>query len=74
MNAERDRAAFHTALRKKCGNKPDLLCGFPERGAATAAKGSPLLPPRRLAGEAGTAGVCLDTSVRSVCREGSLRR
>lgn len=67
------QGSFHAAFLKKRG-KHHLLCGFPEQGAAAAAKGSPLLPPRRLAGRAGKAGICLDTSVRRVWREVCPRR
>lgn len=76
-NERRQRGAgrrFTLSFCRSAANKHDLLCGFADHGAATAAKGSPLLPPRTLAGGVGKAGVGLDTSARSVWRDISLRR
>jgi len=71
------KLASRVALRKKCSNKSDLVCGFPEEHRDIAAgKESPLLPSGSLAQGAVKAGMwlLLDASVRCVRREVSLRR
>lgn len=71
------RVDVEVALQKKCSNKSDLLCGFPEEHRdIRAAKESPLLPWRSLTQGCAKAGIWLhlNESVKCVWREVCLRK